>query len=261
MVAGLDPVRLGLTLLVISRPRPIQNLLAYLVGNLTACIPILVVPLMVLNAIPTFRSFAHNLANPATVAGSTVGYIQIGVGVLALSTVALMIVRFRVRRRPQLATPGGTTSTLAPDSNTPHPISPLWSRAQDAPTEDASAIRRLLGRAHNAWENGSLWVAVVLGLGTGPAPGGVLYILAIIAASGAAIATQVSSAIALIVGTFAVVEITLASYLAMPAKTQAVVRLLHDWALAHRRKVLVTLFAVVGVALVAQGVGRVWAGS
>jgi hypothetical protein len=33
------------------------------------------------------------------------------------------------------------------------------------------------------------------------------------------------------------------------------VQLLHDWARAHRRKVLVAMFAVVGVALVAQGMG------
>ena len=30
LLAALDPVRLGLTLLVISRPRPVQNLLALL---------------------------------------------------------------------------------------------------------------------------------------------------------------------------------------------------------------------------------------
>ena len=58
---------------------------------------------------------------------------------------------------------------------------------------------------------------------------------------------------AFVVGMLAVVEITLAGYLVTPAKTQAFVQLLHDWARAHRRKVLVAMFAVVGVALVAQG--------
>ena len=74
-------------------------------------------------------------------------------------------------------------------------------------------------------------------------------------ASGAAIGTQVSAAIAFVVGMLAVVEITLVSDLATPAKTQAVPRLLHDWARAHRRQVLVAIFAVVGVTLVANGMG------
>ena len=33
LLAAVDPVRLGLTLLLISRPRPVQNLLAYGVGS------------------------------------------------------------------------------------------------------------------------------------------------------------------------------------------------------------------------------------
>ncbi len=143
------------------------------------------------------------------------------------------------------------------DSNTPTAISRLLGRAQDAPTEGGSAIRRLLGRAHNAWENGSLWVALVIGLGSTPPPLLVLFVDTTIVASGAAIGTQVSAAIAFVVGMFAVVEITLVSYLATPAKTQAVLRPLHDWARAHRRKILIAMCTVGGVWLVAYGVGSV----
>jgi hypothetical protein len=103
--------------------------------------------------------------------------------------------------------------------------------------------------------------ALVIGMVSGPSLDGVLYVLAIIVPSGAGIGTQVSAAIAFVVGMLAVVEIMLASYLVAPAKTQAVVQLLHDWARAHRRKVLVAIFAVVGIALVAQGMGSVWAGA
>jgi len=127
-----------------------------------------------------FRSFAQDLASPAT--SSTVRHIQIGMGVLALSIAALMTVRSltRPRQRAQLPTPGGNTSTLVLDSNTPTAISRLLGRAQDAPTEGGSAIRRLLGRAHNAWENGSLWVAFVIGFGLGGPPlDGLPFLLAI----------------------------------------------------------------------------------
>ncbi len=250
---ALNPVRLGVTLLVISRPRPVQNLLAYWVGGLIVSVPALLVPLMVLQLIPMFRTFTQDLAT-----SPTVRHIQFGMGVLVLLIAALMTVRVSARQRAHLPTPDGDTSTLVLDSNTPTPISRLLGRAQDAATEGGTAIRRLLGRAHNAWESGSLWVALVIGLGMmAPAPDFFLLVLAIIVPSGAAIGTQFSAAIAFVVGMFAVEEIILASYLATPTKTQAVVRMLHDWARAHRRKVLVATFAVVGVSMVAQGVSIV----
>ena len=144
------------------------------------------------------------------------------------------------------------------DSNTPTAISRLLGRAQDAATEGGSAIRRLLGRAHDAWENGSLWVAFVIGLGFGgPPPDVVLVLLAIIVTSGAAIGTQFSAAIAFVVGMLAVVEIVLVSYLAMPAKTQAVLRLLHDWAWAHRPQILVAISQWVGSRWWPRGMGIV----
>ncbi|EUA32917.1 hypothetical protein I553_8977 [Mycobacterium xenopi 4042] len=64
----------------------------------------------------------------------------------------------------------------------------------------------------------------------GPGADEMLYVVAIIVASGAAIGTQVSAAVAYVVGVLAVVEITLACYLARPAQTQALVQRLHDWA-------------------------------
>jgi hypothetical protein len=252
-LSAFSPLRLGVTLLVISRPRPVQNLFAFWVGNLIVSVPYLLVPLMLLHVIPMFSSFTRNLAT-----SPTVRHIQFGMGVLALSIAALMTARFVARQRAQLPTPSSNTSTLVLDSNTPTAISRLLRRTQDAPTEGGSAIRRLLGRAHTAWESGSLWVALVIGVGmTATVPDLFLLALAIIVASGAALCTQISAAIAFVVMRSAVEEIALVSYLAMPAKTQALVRLLHDWARVHRRKVLVAILAVVGVSLVAQGVGSV----
>jgi Sap, sulfolipid-1-addressing protein len=255
LLTGLDLVRFGVILLVISRPRPVQNLLAYWIGCMITSVSALLVPLMVLHFTPMFTSFAHDLATPATVASSTVRRIQIGVGVLALSIAALMTVRRSARQRAHLPISGSNTSTLVLDSNTPTAISRLQRRALDPATEAGSVIRQLPGRARNAWENGSLWVALVIGLLSWPPPSPLLFVLTTIATSGAAIATQVSAAIAFVVGMLAVVEIILVSYLAAPAKTQAVLRLLHDRVTPYRRQVLVAIFAVVGVMLVAKGMG------
>jgi hypothetical protein len=229
-----------------------QNLLAYGAGTLTVVLLALLVPMMVLHGTPMFASFGHDLAT-----SSTVRHIQIGMGLLVLSIAALMTVRSltRPRQRAHLPTPSGNTSTQALDSNPPTAISRLLGREQDAPREGGSAMRRLLDRAKNAWENGSLWVAFVIGFLCTPPPDVVLLVLAITVTSGAAIATQVSVAIAFAAVLLMVVEIILVSYLATPAKTLAVLQLLHSWAQAHRRQVLVAMFAVVGITLVANGIG------
>ncbi|GBE68205.1 hypothetical protein MFM001_46670 [Mycobacterium sp. MFM001] len=253
LLVALDPVRLGVTLLVISRPRPVQNLLAYGAGSLTACIPTLVVPLTVLNSTHMFSSFRQHFDNATT--SSTGRHIQIGFGVLALSIAALIAVRSWTRQRAQLPTPGGNTSTLVLDSKTPTAISRLLGHGQDHPTEGRSAIGRLFARARNAWENGSLWVALVIGLASGPPLDGVVLLLAIVVASGAAIGAQVSAVIAFLVGMLAVIEIVLVGYLTTPARTLAAVRLVHDWARPHRRPILAAIFAVVGVLLLANGMG------
>ncbi len=259
LIAALHPFRLAIILLMVSRPRPVQNLLAYWVGSLAVGVPALLVPLMVLHFTPMFRPFAQGLGTPATGPSTTFRHIQIGMGVLVLSVAALMTLRYSARQRARLPTPHGNTSTLMLDSNTPTAISPLPGRAQDAPREGGSAIRRLLGRARNAWgslwlawENGSLWVALVLGVITAPADG-ILFMLAILAGSGATFGTQVSAAIAFVVGWLAVVEIILVTCLAAPAKTQAALGLLHDFAQAHSRKMLVGTLTVVGLLGVARG--------
>ncbi|ORV16696.1 GAP family protein [Mycobacterium celatum] len=252
LLTGFDPMRLGLALLVISRPRPVQNLLAYGVGNLIACVFTVVFPLTMLHNTPMLKSFADNLAT-----SPTVKHIQLAMGVVALSIGALLLVHSlaRWRQRAHSTAASGPASTQVLESQKPSAISRLLGRPQDVPPEGASGFRGLLNRAHNAWENGSLWVAGALGLGTGPPLDGVLFLLAFIVASGAATGTQAVAAVAFVIGMLAVIEFTLASYLAAPAKTQAIVQRLHDWARTHRRKILIAMCAVGGLALIGTGMG------
>lgn len=249
-LSALNPVRLALTLLVVSRPRPVQNVFAFWAGCMTGAIPAVVVPLTLVHVTGMIDSVGQGVTtNPA------VRHVQIGGGAFALSMAALMSVRLLMRRcqRAQLPT-SGNTSTLVLDSNTPTAISRLLGRAQDAPTENGSPFRRLVRRAHNAWEKGSLWIAYVIGLAFGgPQPDVSLFVVAIIVSSGAAIGTQVIAAIGFVLGTFAVVEIILVSYLVVPTKTQAALRLLHDWVSRHRLHILIAIFTVIGFALVNQG--------
>jgi hypothetical protein len=262
---ALDPPRLALLLLLIIRPRPVQSLLAYWVGAATVSVLYMLVPLIVLHVTPGFRSVAQH-ASHATFGSPTVRYIQFGLGVVALLIAAQMAVRLRAGQQAYVATPADTASPLVADSNTPTAISQPHDRAPDAPTESGSPIRRLGARASGAWHR--LWLPVmgawesespraafVVGLLSGPPPLTVLLVLTTIMASGAAIGTQVSLAIAWVVGMFAVVEIILVSYLVSPTKTETALRRLHDWVLAHRRQVWIAMIAVVGVVLLAYGMG------
>jgi hypothetical protein len=231
----------------------VPNLFAYWVGNLAACIPTVGILLTLLHVTPKFQSWTHGLAT-----SSAGRHIQLGIGVLALSIAVLMTVRLLTRPRQQanVPTPGDNASTLV---LAPPVISRILDRAPDAaPTEGGSAFRRLFGHFHNAWENGSLWVALVIGMVSGgPAIDLTLIVLTVAMASGAAIGTQVIVAIAFIVATLAVVEITLVSHLVAPTKSEAVLQLLHEWAFAQRRKILVAMFAVGGVSLMANGLSGI----
>jgi Sap, sulfolipid-1-addressing protein len=259
---ALDPLRLGLLLLLITRPRPVQSLLVYWVGAMTASVPYMLVPLIVLHITPGFRSVAQHLASHGTFGSPAVRHIQFGIGVVALLIAALMAIRLRAGQHAYAATPADTASPLLADSNTPTAISQPLDRALGAPTEGGSPIRRLGARAsgagqrlwlrvYGAWETESPRPALIAGLLSGPPPLTVLLVLTTIMASGAAIGTQVSIAIAWIVGMFAIVEIILVSYLAAPTKTETALRLLHDWVLTHRRQAWIAMIAVVGVTLLA----------
>lgn len=251
LLLAVHPLRLGVTLLVISRPRPVQNLFAYWVGGLIAGLLALLVPLMVLHGTPIFRSYVKDLTTPSVHA--TAQHVQIGLGVLSLSVAAIMAVRYAAPQRAHLPISVGSPSPLVLESDTPTAVSRLLGLGLGTPAEGGSTIRRLLCRAHKAWESGALWVALVIGVLMGPSPDVVLTVLAIVVPSGAPLGSQVGAAIAFVVGILADVEVILMTYLITPAKTEAVLRLLHDWAIAQRRKLLVATFAVIGVFLVATG--------
>lgn len=251
ILAALNPVRLGLALLMISRPRPAPSLLAYWLGGLTVCVPELLLPLMLVNFTPVFRHIVHGSSSHST--SSSLGRVQIGLGVIGLSIAAGMAVRFLMRQRTGRRAPDDDRSAeLSSASDSSIAMPRLLTRVQHVSSDDGSPHRRLLGRIHDAWESGSSWVAWVIGLISVPVDG-VLFIVAIIVASGASITAQFSASVAFIVLMYAVVEVILVGYVATPERTQSLLRVLHVWVRTYYRQILVTLFTVVGVSQLAQG--------
>lgn len=269
LLVTVNPVRLGVALLVLSRPRPMHNLLAYWAGALVAMLIVLLVPLAVIHATPTSASFAERLADPTP--NSTSGHVAIGLGVIALAIAALILLRSPATRSERQKIPRSKaqrisnsddksqdnvgSSTLLLDTGNLPVISRLLHAPPDTAAEGASGSRRLLSRAHGAWDNGALWVAFAIGFVAAISIDGALVVLALIVGSGTGIAVQFSAAIAYIVVMLTVEEIILLSNVITPAKTQASLRRLHDWALAHRRKLVAAIFAVVGISALAQGTG------
>jgi len=173
---------------------------------------------------------------------------------------ALLAVRFLARQRALTPARDANTSTLVADSDAPYPIERPLIRGnddQDAAVEGGSgtAIRRLFGRAHDAWESESLWIALAIGLWAAPNPTLVVFGLATIPTSGAAIGTQIGAAIVFVIETLAIVEIVLLSNLFAPTKTEALLRRLHDWVRSYRRQIPVVMLTFVGLVLVAHGMG------
>ncbi|WP_165827561.1 GAP family protein [Mycolicibacterium sp. GF69] len=259
-----EPVRIGVVLLLISRPRPVQNLFALWIAAFSVGVLSLLVPLVVLHGAPQLDSFAEGLPT-----NSTVRHFQIGMGAFALLMAVFITVRslMRTRKRAEPLPPGNETMSTVPDSPRPRgrhraaassypptALSGILERAQDAATENKSPVGRLIGRVRRAWDNGSSWVAFLIGLGPLPIET-LVYVMAIIAPSGAGLGTQMLASVVFIVVMLAVIEIALVSYLVMPTKTQAVLQVLHDWLRARRTQVLIAMLGVGGLALVASGLG------
>lgn len=253
LLMAVHPLRLGVTLLVLSRPRPLKNLIAYWVGSLGAGLPALLVPLIVLHHTPALQSIVTSSATPG--ANRIAQCIQIGLGVFSLSAAAFMAVRFVKLHSMHVATACGNALPPAPKSTTPNAVNRLLGLEQAAPAEGTSTIRRVLGRVHKGWASGAIWVAAVIGVVMAPSPDVVLTVLAIVMPSGAPIGSQIGAAVAFAVGMFADAEIFLLSYLITPAKTQAALTMVYNWASAQRRKLLVATPAAIGALLVATGMG------
>ena len=253
ILAGVDLIRLGVTLLLVSRPRPIATLFAYWVGCLVASVPAVLAPLIVLYYVPMFRPFTENLAAVVRTAmtGTTGRHVQVVLGVLGVAMAAVLAVRHAARQREQLAMAGGPTTTLTPQpSNTGHPFFALLNRAMDPARQDASLRSRLLRRTHDAWEDGSSWVGFVIGWVSGPPPLEYVFLIPAIVASGAALSTQLAAAFVFVAGMLAVVEFVLVSYLAAPARTETLVLRLQGWVQARRQWIFVTISGLMGAWMV-----------
>jgi type IV secretory pathway VirB2 component (pilin) len=214
VAVSLEPFRIGMTVLLINRPRPLLQMLAFLAGGFAMGITVGVVVLFVLR--PALGS-AH----------FTLPRVQIVVGVVLLLNAALVATGIVGRKR----TGESDGVEQRPDSN-------------------HGPLAALAGHVLNGR---SLWTAGVAGLGIALPSVDYLAALALIAASGAAAAAQFGALVLYNAVAFALVEIPLLLYVVAPARTRATLAVVHRWMRSRGRQEVATLLAVVGCVLLGVG--------
>jgi hypothetical protein len=230
LIAATNPIRLGVALLLISRPRPMLNLLAFWLGAMTMAIA------AGLGVLTVVHLFAPTLMQSVSVQAASSGarHTQIAIGLTILALTALIAVSSSVRRTRVPVTSGGPP-------------------AQALPASTPGAFARFRDRVVNVLKGDYLWVAFVVGLGSGFPAVEYPVALAAIAASGHSIGVQFSVAMMFIVVMLLVIEIPLVSYSATPVQTHAFMLRLHDWALPRRWRIVAILVAAEAVFMVASG--------
>ena len=230
LVVAMDPVRIGITALLMSRPRPMLNLFAFWLGGMVAGIGTALVVLLFL------RDFTLSLMREvdSAITSQTVAYVQVAIGVLALLAAA----RLWARQHALVpVTSGGEPTDLALEPKTP------------------AGYRGLSIRGH--LEDGSVVVAFVAGLALATPPVEYLAAMVAILTSGATAAEQFGAALMFAVVAFTVVEVPLVTYLATPAKTLAVVQRVNAWISARRHAIPTIVVGAIGVLLLVTGMGNV----
>lgn len=227
IAVSFEPIRIGLTVMMLNRPRPMLQLLAFLCGGFTMGVGVGLVVLFILR---------HRLS---AATNFTVPKVQIVIGLLALLAAAVVATNISARRfqRGPLA---GAAVVGDAGAVVVEPTPP-------------SAVEKLFTRARHPLQGSSLWVAGVVGSGIALPSIDYMAALAVILASGAAPAAQTGALLTFNVVAFALVEIPLIGYLAAPDKTRAAMAALHGWIRSRRRRDAAALLAAAGCFVLALG--------
>lgn len=245
----IDPMRIGIAAVLMSRRQALRTLLAFWVGGIVAGIAVGIAVLVLLHdvalvAIEAAASVINQVRSAAVILEGE--QLRITVGVLSLIALAVMLARDRARLAAPVPTPvlvGGGGSVDTADSADPAPEPPRQ-----------TAMAALGSRIHGMLDTGFMWPAFVVGLmSTFPPIEGPMA-LTVIMGSRAPAGTQFVAFILFIVLVLIFVEVPLVSFVAAPQKTEAVMARMNAWITTHRRQIIEALLAVMGVASVVQGI-------
>ncbi|WP_081287544.1 GAP family protein [Mycobacterium asiaticum] len=225
LVATVDPVRIGVTVALSSRPRSLGPLVAFWLGGLAVSTVVTATVLFGMRDVTLAAVHRVQLA----AASPNAGHIQVAMGVLALAVAAVTM-----GLSPHRQVREGLAST---DLTEPR------------------ALSRLVTRGEEALRSRPLGMAFALGVGM-LVDFRLLAALTAIAASGAAPGVQIGASGMYILIALSFVEIPLVSQLAAPATTDRIMGSVHRWTKDRRQQVAAVVIGVVGVLLMTRGIGH-----
>jgi Sap, sulfolipid-1-addressing protein len=237
----IDPVRIGIAGVLMSRRQAVRTLLAFWVGGIVTGITVGIAVLVLLHdvALVAIQSVVSGINEVRSAVMILSGpRLQITLGVLTLLGLVFMLARDRARltTRVSVAVGGGNASDPLPQPR------------------KSSFTSMLAAKTHAMLDSGFVWPAFVVGvMSTFPPVEGPM-VLTVIMGSKAAVATQFSAFMLFILLVLVFIEIPLVSYLTAPQKTDAVMLQMNSWITTHRRQIIETLLAVMGVISVVQGI-------
>ena len=232
MLAGFDPVRVGLVVFMLSRPRPLPLLVAFFIGGFGINLIVGAVVLFVLQD-----------AGGAT-RGSAAGHIEIAIGLFALLVGAAVVSGLPAQLHRWVRTKRRADTE------------PRELRTGPPGLEQVPGFTKLPTAVQAALQNGSVWVAWVLGLCQGMPTAFYLAAIAAMLGSRAGVGSQIAALLLFNVLGFVMAEIPIVSLRAWPEATRARVDQFYGWITSHHRLGVGTVAGVVGSFFVILGVNN-----
>ncbi|MFY9336698.1 MAG: GAP family protein [Mycobacterium sp.] len=226
IAVNFEPTRLGLIALILIRPHPIRQLLAFLCGSFLMSITAgLVVLFLLRKGVQGLSDFNGAKA-------------QIAIGAVALIVAALLASNISSRR---LTRRGKAEAARLSDPG---------AALQTTPVRIAERLSR---RGGELIRGSSPWFAAALGFGIALPSVDYIALLLLIATSDEPTTVQTAALFTFVTVANTVVLIPIAGYLAAPARTQASLEKTRDWVLARRRRDYAAILAVAGCLMIAVG--------
>ena len=236
----MDPTRLGLAAILMSRRQAVRSLLAFWLGGMLAGISVGIVVLVLFHdvALVAIQNMVASMNEVRSAVGFSGGRLQIAFGMLALVGLAVLVARQRARAGAPIAVGSGGVPGLAPQPS------------------KSSFVARMGQLTMRMVESGGHWPAFIVGLGSTVPPIEGPVALTVIMASKNELGTQFSAFVVFTLMMLLFVEIPLLSYWAAPQRTEAAMLRLNAWIHGHRPQIVQATLALAGVVFVVQGVGR-----
>jgi len=220
---------LAVVLVILTRPRPRTLLWAFWLSALLVSCAVSSIVLAVFRAKGTFLGTSSTTVSPTIYL--VVGVIALGVGVFAATKRGRELIGREIEKS---------------QAAEPNPKGSLGDRAK-AKADEVKA------KAEDAMKQGSVWVAILVGVFLGAPSPFSLAAVGLMVRNGYGLVTQLLLILVFGLITYLVVEIPVISYAVSPEGTATRVEAFSTWLGTHKIQAVAAVAAVIGVVLIIKG--------